>query len=404
MLKLLDVIIGVATVMLLYSMVVTVITQFITSVIRSRGRNLRNGIAGLLTQIEPGLDEKVAEGIATAVLEHPMIAGYWGTLGTVIHREELTVLLMELASGQTPGNLSAIEKAALNRLLANNNIPDPAATLSNIRDVALQLEQANPELASHVRRNMAILQEAKSEFVAKIHGWFDQTIDRVSQRFTVTAHGIAFVAALLVAFVVQLDVVALVNRLSVDDAFRAAVLDESKPLAEKIGKSLADQQTSGTGPAGAGAAGSNSPGKNTDEPAPTPSTTPAPTATRVGAMASSSSPSPTPTPADAQLRQLLTDNGLVSGPRNFSALWNPVQWSKIVGILLSAMLLSLGAPFWYGALQNLLKLRSTLSQKDDQQRSERQTSQTDETADGATGAGPLPDILRGEQGDLKALG
>src|SRR5947209_8672716 len=217
MLKLLDVIIGVVTVMLLYSMVVTVITQFIGSVLRSRGRNLRNGMASLLNQIDPSLNRKLANSIATAILKHPMIAGRFGAMGTVIHREELTILLMELAVDQTPNDLSAAEKAALKHLLTSNNIPDPKATLSNIRDFALQLEQVTPQLASDVRRNMAILQEAKSEFVGKIHGWFDQTIDRVSQRFTVTAHGITFAAALVVAFVVQLDVIALVNRLSVDD-------------------------------------------------------------------------------------------------------------------------------------------------------------------------------------------
>jgi hypothetical protein len=32
------------------------------------------------------------------------------------------------------------------------------------------------------------------------------------------------------------------------------------------------------------------------------------------------------------------------------------------------LLLSLGAPFWYSRLQDLLRMRSTLAQKDDQQR------------------------------------
>jgi hypothetical protein len=41
-------------------------------------------------------------------------------------------------------------------------------------------------------------------------------------------------------------------------------------------------------------------------------------------------------------------------------------------VLLSAVLLSFGAPFWYNALKNLLQLRSILAQKDDQQRSQRQ--------------------------------
>jgi hypothetical protein len=49
---------------------------------------------------------------------------------------------------------------------------------------------------------------------------------------------------------------------------------------------------------------------------------------------------------------------------------------NLLGVLLSAALLSLGAPFWYSALADLLKLRSVISRKDDDQRTERQTTQT----------------------------
>ncbi len=46
-----------------------------------------------------------------------------------------------------------------------------------------------------------------------------------------------------------------------------------------------------------------------------------------------------------------------------------------MGVLLPVFLLSLGAPFWYSALKNLLKLRGTLAGKDDSQREERQSTQ-----------------------------
>ena len=43
---------------------------------------------------------------------------------------------------------------------------------------------------------------------------------------------------------------------------------------------------------------------------------------------------------------------------------------------LSVALLCLGAPFWYATLSNFIRLRSTLTQKDDATRNERQTTQT----------------------------
>ncbi|MGZ7074105.1 MAG: hypothetical protein ACXVKL_16825, partial [Candidatus Angelobacter sp.] len=217
MLKTLDILIGVATVMLLFSMAVTIVTQFVANVMQSRGKNLLEGLAGLLKQIDPNLPAQAANKIADTLLKHPLVAEANGKLGEVIHREEFTTLLLGLSAGESAATLEPVAKKALDDLLAKNGITDPAGTLKNIRAAALQLEAASPELANDVRHGMAILQEAKSQFVAKVHGWFDQTVDRVSARFTVTARIITFIAALIVAFTVQLDTFALVNRLSVDD-------------------------------------------------------------------------------------------------------------------------------------------------------------------------------------------
>jgi len=73
-LKTLDILIGLSTVMLLFSMAVTVVTQFINQIVNNQGRFLRNGLAGLLRQLDPGLTEKLATNISTALLKHPLIA------------------------------------------------------------------------------------------------------------------------------------------------------------------------------------------------------------------------------------------------------------------------------------------------------------------------------------------
>src|SRR5882724_1973057 len=242
MLKTLDILIGVATVMLLFSMAVTIVTKFVANLMQSRGKNLLEGLAGLLKQIDPTIAAKAAKTIAATLLKHPLVAEANGKLGEVIHREEFTTLLLGLSAGESATTLEPMAKKALDDLLAKNGITDPAGTLKNIRAASLQLELASPDLANDVRHGMAILQEAKSQFVAKVHGWFDQTIDRVSSRFTVTARVITFVAALIIAVTVQLDTFALVNRLSIDDQFREAV----KGNADKVMKdALAAQQASG---------------------------------------------------------------------------------------------------------------------------------------------------------------
>ena len=68
------------------------------------------------------------------------------------------------------------------------------------------------------------------------------------------------------------------------------------------------------------------------------------------------------------------------------------------------MLLSLGAPFWYNALQNLIRLRSVIASKDDQQRNERQSPAAVTTMAVATAGAEGPVIMTDERGDLAVTG
>lgn len=415
MLKTLDILIGVATVMLLFSMAVTIVTQFVANLMQSRGKNLLEGLAGLLKQIDPSIGKDAADKIAETLLKHPLVAEANGKLGEVIHREEFTTLLMGLSAGESAATLEPVAKRALDDLLEKNGISDPAGTLKNIRAAALQLESLRPDLANDVRHRMAILQEAKSQFVAKVHGWFDQTVDRVSSRFTVTARIITFVAALIIAVTVQLDTFALVNRLSIDDQFRDAV----KGSADKVMKdALAANQASGSPNATSTASPTPTPvAAAAPTPASSPTATPVataaasatPTPPNPGASGTSTSPTPTPTPLQtAALAQkdyytLLSTAGLVTLPTDFGTWWDKLTAAKIPGILLSALLLSLGAPFWYGRLQDLLKLRSSIAQNDATQRCIRQTTQA--PGDGSGTPTAVVNVgMAGEQGDVNAVG
>jgi hypothetical protein len=424
MLKTLDILIGVATVMLLFSMAVTIVTQFVANLMQSRGKNLLEGLAGLLRQIDPSIGREVAEKIAKTLLKHPLVAEANGKLGEVIHREEFTTLLMGLSAGESAATLEPVAKKALDDLLEKNGINDPAGTLKNIRAAALQLEALRPDLANDVRHGMAILQEAKSQFVAKVHGWFDQTIDRVSSRFTVTARIITFVAALVIAITVQLDTFALVNRLSVDDQFRDAVkagaqkvVDASQKASETpSGKSAPSATASPTPPPDA--AGAPTPASS---PTATPAATATPSSSNAMATPSTSTPSSsnaaatgntpsstsTPAPTTASVQKdyynLLSTAGLVTLPTDFDTWWDKWTLAKVPGILLSALLLSLGAPFWYGRLQDLLKLRSSIAQNDATQRCIRQTTQA--PGDGSGTPTAVVNVgVGGEQGDINAVG
>jgi hypothetical protein len=280
MLHSLDVILELTVVMLVASMAVTVLTQIYTGLRNTRGAHLRSGLIDLLKHIDPAVTASVAREISGAILSHPLVHDSRHRLGDLVHRDEFTQLLMEIATGNGAKALREETRTVLMRVLEANGIADPASSLKAIRTLALELEATHPEVASHVRREMAILHAAKSELIAKINGSFDQTIDRVSARFTLTARQVSLTAAFLVALVLQLDSVALIKRLA---------------------------------------------------------------------------------------------TGSETAPHN-----QPASWA---GILLSALLLSLGAPFWFEALKDLLRLRSVMAGKDDLQRAQRAGNDPAATAD-----------------------
>jgi hypothetical protein len=337
MLKTVDILIGVTVVMLLASLIVTVLTQFVTSVWNSRGRHLLRGplkmivlhrpswVTDLLQQVAPGMQRDVASRIAAAVLSHPLIRAVGGRYGDVIQRNELTGVLLELAAGSGAHPLDNTARDHLLKALQDGGIPDPAAALQKMTDVLLELETSHPELSANLKHNIALLEGAKSAFVARVNAWFDQTIDRVSDRFTFTTRGVTFVMGLLLAFAIQLDTPLLVNRLGTDPQLRATMVQQA--VAIDVQQHRFDQMQP---------------------------------------------------QQRQQMFDALASAELVSVPADF-AEWK-ANWSgkgphpNPTGVLLSAILLSFGAPFWYNALKNLLQLRSILTQKDDQQRAERQNS------------------------------
>jgi hypothetical protein len=347
MLKTLDLLIGATTVLLLFSMAVTVITQVITGIGGRRGRHLRAGLTSLLQQLGIPTDT-LAKEIATAVLKHPMIRDGKSKLGSVVHREEFTKLLMDFASGEGAQSLGGDALEALRKVLADGGINDPAQTLKNIRALGLQLEASNPELANYLRASLAILHEAPVDFVARVNAWFDQTIDRVSQRFTKYTHWITIGVSLVVVLAVQLDIIAVCDRLWIDDQFRNTVVSE---ISQHFSQNGDDTKVD---------------------------------------------PKP--------YYNLLTNTGLITLPLDTNWPAKLMDWRKVPGMLLSILLLSLGAPFWYNALKDLLKLRSSLAQKDDTQRAERQSTQTSGASGSSAAAAVAPAWLSGERGDLTAVG
>jgi len=338
--KSLDVLIGITVVMLVVSMAVTLITQAITSLLNSDGKRLFEGLRSLLLQVDPAL-AGVADEVVNAILTHPLLADSRGRLGAVVHRDEFTRLLLDLAAGTGVQKLKGDSRATLVAVLQRNGIQDPDAVLKKIRLTALKLEEEHPDWASSFRRDTAIMQEASSQFIAKINGLFDSTIDRISARFTANARIITFAASILIALVLQLDTVRIINNLWMNDSLRDRLIEMSNNPAASI----------------SGNPGRDSISRNVQE----------------------------DLARNVQSLKQLASSELFLLPASYSVWWQSWNAAKVPGVMLSALLLSLGAPFWYSALKTLLRLRALVADKDDAQRLTRQTSQADR------GTGPTSD-------------
>jgi hypothetical protein len=370
-LKSIDILIGVAVVMLVVSAAVTALTQFFLHIMQAKGKKLKEGIGDLLELIAPSFERQCTERIADTILKHPLVCRGDGKLSEAIHREELVKMLLELSTATGTNALNEADQRALKAALEANGIKDPAAVLENARSLLLQLEMSHPELSNAMRTDLALLQEAASSFLAKIHSWFDQTIDRTVDRFTFTARKVTFCCATGVVVFLQLDTIALINQLSMDSQLRNTLVQQAMKV-------------------------------SATQPAAPDSTTPQNVPAAVKQLQQD---------LDANRDQIrdIASFGLFRVPESVGEWAKEFQSGniimKIAGLLISMVLLSLGAPFWYNALKTLIGLRSVIAGKDDEQRKQRQT-QTPETsapaiAVAAAGAGSgTPAALRGERGFL----
>jgi hypothetical protein len=198
-----------------------------------------------------------------------------------------------------------------------------------------------------------------------VNSWFDQTIDRVSQRFTKYTHWVTIAAATVVVLAVQVDIIAVIDRLSIDDQFRNTVVSASaKDYYDQTG---VKSQSAATKPGEAGATANVTPGPYYD---------------------------------------LLSKAGLITLPTNDNWFRQLKDSRKYPGMVLAILLVSLGAPFWYNTLKDLLGLRSGSAKKDDLQRTIRQTTQdaSGKAISNTDGAPTAPAWLKGERGDLNSVG
>lgn len=415
----LDVMIGFVFTMLLLSLVVTALVQAVPVYLRNlKGVDLKQGLAGLFARIEPAIADR-AEQLVDRLLRDSLLSPRRSPLvmqlrtalrladaaatplAGVIRREELVRLLLDLAArADADDDDDGQTKRLALAMLGLGSAAEAAALLTRIRNRVAALELAHPDWSSSQRASRAILEAmldtpGAGDFLAKLAGWFDQTIDRVQAVFTAHVRSWTVAISAVLVLILHLDSLDLLARLNSDAALRERV----------VAAAISGMESGRLDPAAAGAVSAAAP---------------APAGTVAGgellATAAPVDPPPAPSPAAAgralacahehlnidlgtrpQLAAYAQCMGLADATAMALISW-PTGWddwasrwavpagaglrdraiatfSHLLGMMLTISLLSLGAPFWYGVLGNLIKLRSSIARKDDAARDERQLRQ-----------------------------
>ena len=249
-----------------------------------------------------------------------------------ITREDLieTLLVLAQKSPQHPVYAELKDKIAV---LAPSF--DPRALLAHVRRTAMELSVERPDLAAAVIRATALARSPLAPLASEVFGVFDSTMDRVSAKFTIQSRKLVAIIGIAVAVALPLDTFDLLKRLARSDSVREQAVVLAQTFA---GDQLAVDPT--------------------------------PQDVRFAA-------------AKLQAAEVLV---VPSNQAEWVARWQQVNWA---GVAISALLLTLGGPFWFTVLKDLLRLRSAAASQESQDRAQRQAALTN-----------LPTPASGERGVL----
>jgi hypothetical protein len=378
------------------SLVVMIMTQTMSMLLGLRGTNLRWGIQTLLMELEPSLAAHAAT-ISEKVLHHPLISDstvsrldFWlvkrWKLASVVRKDELIDVLHLLA--QQPSDESAGKKedwrTALSKALENLD----QAPAENLVLAAPEIRKLFPNDPAKAEQVITQMMASAEHLTGSINQWFDSMMDRVSQRFVSYARAWTIVFSLLVAFALHLDTFNLLTRLSANADMRASLVASADTLNKKADEILAT--TPNSSPTVYVLAMkqliSSHPNELKQIQAPSGFSTSADgkqwlltqltaakiedTAKWAGEFEALVPQAALRTAAD-DFHSILDDNlkfQLIPDPypKPFYNYWTP-SWMHLWGILASALMLSLGAPFWFNILKTLSNLRPVLANKEQQE-------------------------------------
>ena len=202
--------------------------------------------------------------------------------------------------------------------LAKNQYDPQVAFLAHVRRTAQELSVERPDLAAAVVRSAAFARSPLAALASEVFGLFDSTMDQRVRAIHSTEQSRKLVA--IFGIVVALALPAQPRFALRVGAQRRSAREQAVALAQTLAPNQSD--------------------------------------VRLAA-------------AKLQAAEVIV---VPSSRAEWIARWQQVNWA---GVAVSALLLTLGGPFWFTVLKDLLRLRSSAASQESQDRAQRQAALTD---------------------------
>jgi hypothetical protein len=386
----LNLLIGLAVVYLLLSLVLAAFREAIEARLKSRARHLALGIMQLLNSREdakrlyngpliaalyrPDDSTIVNRGMATETYASPdddvplPPADFKGFSGIGAPFMLIRAMVNRPIEAELPSYIPAttfvhglialaLEKAAEAQPASGEHaaIEQPKVTLQAFSNALDHLAAHGSYWARSLRILIASAGDDFDKAVKNIEDWYDGSMDRVSGWYRRESHFIAFWMGLVLAIALNVDSIFLAKHLATNEQARNHLVKIAAEQSERIQQSVADL-------------------KQSRKPAASP-----------GSAVAGSSVHPAVSQDQIAQQRRVADDRVTASIKDFNELGLPIGWSlakframndpidgsgmwnwiqAIIGWIITALALCLGAPFWFDVLNKVMVIRSTVKPKE----------------------------------------
>lgn len=346
--SIIDVAMGMVFIYLLLSLLCTATNELIELWLKKRATDLEKGIRELLQPNSKSGDS----GLVEKIYDHPLVNGlYGGTYGkSGIKRSLLSLWRTQLPSYIPARNFTlalmdtilpgtaAGEQSGASGATSNASITSPPGA-DQLWALRTQLQKFDPRLQQALTPLIDAAAGDVARARANIEEWYNSSMDRVSGWYKRRSHIIVLVLGFGVAVTLNADSVLMVRRLASDRALRDSLVASANLYAQKAAE--------------------------------TPAATPPDSFTKP-CMELCTEETP-----QCKLKKTQCEIGALGLPLGWSSRSDErLRWNSagtfftthvpdhIFGWMLTALAISLGAPFWFDVLNKFIVIRSTVKPKE----------------------------------------